>query len=39
MVQSVDETGAVRITADADGLEPASVDIRVVWGNAPPRLR
>jgi beta-galactosidase len=39
MIQSTDETGAVRVTAHADGLEPASVEITVVRGDAPPRLR
>ncbi|MBE0592272.1 MAG: DUF4982 domain-containing protein, partial [Gemmatimonadales bacterium] len=39
MIQSTDETGAVRVMARADGLEPASVEITVVRGDAPPRLR
>ena len=39
MIQSMDETGAVRVTAQADGLEPASIDITVVPGEAPPRVQ
>jgi beta-galactosidase len=39
MVQSGPETGRVRVTARADGLPPATVDIRVMAGNPPPALR
>jgi beta-galactosidase len=39
MIQTTNETGAVRVTAQADGLEPASIDITVVLGEAPPRVR
>jgi beta-galactosidase len=39
MIQSTDETGAVLVTAQADGLKPASIDITVVPGEAPPRLQ
>jgi beta-galactosidase len=38
MVQSTNETGRVRVTAQADGLEPASMDITVVPGEAPPQV-
>jgi len=38
MIQSTDETGTVRVTAEADGLEPASVEIHVVAGTGPARL-
>jgi beta-galactosidase len=39
MIQSGDATGKVRVTARADGLEPATVDITVVPGNPLPRVR
>jgi hypothetical protein len=39
MIQSTEETGSVRVTAQADGVEAASVDITVVPGEAPPRVR
>jgi beta-galactosidase len=38
LVQSADRVGPVRVTARAEGLEPSSVDITVVPGEAPPRL-
>jgi beta-galactosidase len=38
MIQSTDETGRVRVTALADGMEPVSIDIDVVPGEAVPRL-
>ena len=38
MIQSTDESGSVRVTAEASGLEPVSIDITVVPGEAPPRL-
>jgi beta-galactosidase len=38
MIQSTDEVGQVRVTARADGLEPASIDITVSPGEAPLRL-
>ena len=38
MVQSTDETGRVRVTAQSEGLEPAFIDIAVVLGEAPPRV-
>ena len=38
-IQSTKETGSVRVTAWADGLEPASVEITVVAGDAPPEVR
>jgi beta-galactosidase len=38
MIQSTDETGTVRVTAQADGLPPVSTDITVVPGEAPPRV-
>jgi beta-galactosidase len=39
MVQSTDRTGKVRVTARAVGVAPAFVDITVVAGEGPPRLR
>ncbi len=39
MIQSGDDTGTVRVTARADGLEPASVDITVFRGTPHPRVR
>jgi beta-galactosidase len=39
MIQSTDETGHVRVTAQADGLAPASVGITIVSGEGPPRVR
>ncbi len=39
MIQSTNETGVIRVTAQADGLEPASIDITVVPGEAPPRVQ
>jgi len=39
MVQSTDRTGKVRVTARAQGLEPASTEITVVPGEGPPRVR
>jgi beta-galactosidase len=38
MIQSTDETGIVRVTAEADGMEPVSVEITVLPGEGPPRL-
>ena len=38
MIQSTDETGKVRVTATADGLAPAFVEITVGPGRGPPRL-
>ncbi|MDP2471716.1 MAG: DUF4982 domain-containing protein, partial [Candidatus Palauibacterales bacterium] len=38
MIQSTDETGTVRVTARAEGLEPATVEFAIVPGEAPPRL-
>ncbi|MCK5446702.1 MAG: DUF4982 domain-containing protein, partial [Gemmatimonadetes bacterium] len=38
MIQSTDESGRLRVTAEASGLEPVSIDITVVPGEAPPRL-
>jgi beta-galactosidase len=38
MVQSREGTGRVRVTAQADGMAPASVDITVVPGHAPRRV-
>jgi beta-galactosidase len=38
MIQSTDEAGAVRVTAEADRLEPASIEITVVPGEPPPRV-
>ena len=38
MIKSTDEAGTVRVTARAEGFEPASIDIRVVQGEAPPRV-
>jgi beta-galactosidase len=38
MIQSSDVTGKVTVRARTDGLEPASVEISVVPGDAPPRL-
>ncbi len=38
MVQSGDATGEVRVSARADGLEPASLTLRVVPGHPAPRL-
>ncbi len=38
MVQSTDETGRVRVTVQADGLEPAFIDIEVVLGEGPARV-
>ncbi len=38
MIQSTDDVGRVRVTAQADGLAPSSIDITVVPGEAPPRL-
>jgi hypothetical protein len=38
MIQSTDETGKVRVTATADGLAPAFVEITVGPGSGPPRL-
>ncbi len=37
-IQSTKETGRVRVTAWADGLEPTSVEITVVAGDAPPEV-
>jgi beta-galactosidase len=39
MIQTTDETGTVRVTAQAEGLEPASIEITVVSGEGPPRVR
>jgi beta-galactosidase len=39
MIQSGDATGTIRVTARADGLEPATADLTVVRGDAPPRVR
>jgi beta-galactosidase len=39
MIQSTDKTGKVRVTARAEGLAPASVEVVVVAGEGPPRLR
>jgi len=39
MIQSTDETGKVRVTAQAEGLAPAFIDLSVVPGEGPPRLR
>jgi len=39
MIQSTDETGTVRVTAQADRLAPASIEITVVAGEGPPRVR
>jgi beta-galactosidase len=39
VIQSTDEAGAVRVTAQAEGLEPASIDVTVVPGVGPPRVR
>jgi beta-galactosidase len=39
MIQSTDRTGKVRVTAQADGLAAASVDVAVVPGESPPRVR
>jgi beta-galactosidase len=38
MIQSTDETGKVRVTATADGLAPAFVEITVGPSSGPPRL-
>ena len=39
MIQSTDETGAVRIAVEADGLAPVTVEVDVVEGAPPPRVR
>jgi beta-galactosidase len=39
VIQSTDTTGQVRVSAQADGLKPASIDITVMPGEAPPRLQ
>jgi beta-galactosidase len=39
MIQSTRQAGLVRVTARAEGLEPATVEIRVVPGNPPPEAR
>ena len=38
LIQSTDAAGTVRVTARADGLAPASLDITMVAGAGPPRL-
>lgn len=38
LIQSMAETGPVRVTAESEGLEPASLDFVAVPGDAPPRL-
>lgn len=38
MIQSTDESGDITVTARADGLAPASVEITVVPGEGPARL-
>jgi beta-galactosidase len=38
MIQSTNEAGVVQVRAQADGLEPASMEITVAPGEAPPRL-
>jgi beta-galactosidase len=38
-IQSTDERGMIRVTAHADGIESASVDITAVAGERYPRLR
>jgi beta-galactosidase len=39
MVQSTMQTGRVRVTARAEGLAPATIEIRVVPGTPPPEVR
>ncbi|MGD8868860.1 MAG: glycoside hydrolase family 2 TIM barrel-domain containing protein [Gemmatimonadales bacterium] len=39
MIQSTDETGVVRVTVHAEGLEPASIGLTVIPGERQPRLR
>jgi beta-galactosidase len=39
MIQSTDQTGRVRVTARAQGLEAVSTAITVVPGEGPPRVR
>jgi beta-galactosidase len=39
MVQSTNRTGNVRVTAQADGLQSASVEIVIAQGDSPPRVR
>jgi beta-galactosidase len=39
MIQSTDQTGAVRVTATAKGFEPVSLVVLVAPGNPLPRLR
>jgi beta-galactosidase len=38
LIQSTAATGVVRVTARADGLQPASIAVSVVPGEAPPRV-
>jgi hypothetical protein len=38
MVQSTDRSGKARVTAQADGFQPVSVDVTVVPGRAPAAL-
>jgi len=38
MIQSTDQAGRVRVTAESEGLEPASIAITVAAGEPPPRL-
>lgn len=39
MIQSTDRTGTVRVTASTEGMDPVTVQVRVVAGDPLPRVR